>query len=103
MREFIIFIREKGVIGLAIGIIMGGAVTRLVTSIVDNLINPLIGAITGSAGELSAMAYKVPFTDIVFRWGAVVSSLIDFIAILAVVYFIFMRTPLAKIDRKKDA
>ncbi len=102
MKEFITFIREKGVLGLAVGIIMGGAVTKLVTSIVDNLLNPLIGAVTGAAGNLSSLAYTVPFTEITFKWGAFVSSLIDFVAILAVVYFIFVKSPINKIDKKSS-
>lgn len=100
MKEFITFIREKGVLGLAVGIIMGGAVTKLVTSIVDNLLNPLVGAITGAAGDLSSFAYTVPLTDITFKWGAFVSSLIDFIAVLAVIYFVFVKSPINKLDKK---
>lgn len=100
MKEFITFIREKGVLGLAVGIIMGGAVTKLVTSIVENLLNPLIGAVTGAAGNLSTMAYTVPMTQIVFKYGAFISSLIDFMAVLAVVYFVFVKSPINKIDKK---
>ena len=99
MKEFITFIREKGVLGLAVGIIMGGAVTKLVTSIVDNLLNPLIGAVTGAAGNLSTMAYTLPMTQITFKYGAFISSLIDFLAVLAVVYFVFVKSPLNKIDK----
>lgn len=103
LKEFIEFVREKGVLGLAIGIITGGAVTKLVNSIVENLVNPLIGAITGAAGNLNELAYTVPLTDITFKWGAFLSSLIDFFAIVAVVYFVFMKTPiLSKLDKKKE-
>ncbi len=102
MKEFIAFIREKGVLGLAVGIIMGGAVTKLVTSIVDNLLNPLIGAVTGAAGNLSAMEYTVPLTQITFKYGAFISSLIDFVAVLAVVYFVFVKSPINKIDKKPE-
>lgn len=102
MKEFITFIREKGVLGLAVGIIVGGAVTKLVTSIVDNLISPLIGALTGLAGNLTSLTYTVPMTSIVFKWGALVSSLIDFLAILLVVYFIFVKSPINKIDKKGE-
>lgn len=100
MKEFITFIREKGVLGLAVGIIMGGAVTKLVTSIVDNLLNPLIGAVTGAAGNLTTMEYTLPLTQISFKYGAFISSLIDFVAVLAVVYFVFVKSPINKIDKK---
>lgn len=100
MKEFITFIREKGVLGLAVGIIMGGAVTKLVTSIVENLINPLVGVVTGAAGNLNLLVYTVPLTGITFKYGALISSLIDFIAVLAVVYFVFVKSPINKIDKK---
>jgi large conductance mechanosensitive channel len=103
LQDFIVFIREKGVIGLAIGVIMGGAITNLVNSIVQNIINPLIGTITGAAGNLNQLAYKVPYTEIVFKWGAFLSSLIDFIAIIAVIYFLFMKAPIIRdLDKKKE-
>lgn len=102
MKEFITFVREKGVLGLAVGIIMGGAITKLVTSIVDNLLNPLIGAATGAAGNLNTLAYTLPYTNITFKYGALIVSLIDFVAIIAVVYFIFIKSPLNKIDYVKE-
>jgi len=102
MKEFITFIREKGVLGLAVGIIAGGAVTKLVNSIVENLINPLIGYVTGAAGDLASLSYTAPITGIVFKWGAVVSSMIDFTAVLFVVYFLFVKSPLNKLDKKVE-
>ncbi len=103
MKEFITFIREKGVLGLAVGIITGGAVTSLVNSIVENLVNPLIGAITGTAGNLNDLTYTIPLTHIIFKWGAFLSDLINFIAVLMVVYFVFVKSPLNKIDPKKES
>ncbi len=104
MKEFLHFIREKGVLGLAVGIIMGGAVTDFVKSIVDNLINPIIGwiikLIAGSATNLAAMKYTVPMTEITFGYGAFIVAMLNFIAVLAVVYFVFVKSPLNKIDKK---
>ncbi len=103
LRDFSTFIREKGVMGLAIGIIVGGAVTNLVNAIVTNFFNPLIGVITGAAGNLNSLVYKVPFTNIVFGWGALLSAIINFILILFVVYFIFMKLPFIRdMDKKKE-
>ena len=98
MKEFATFIREKGVLGLAVGIIMGGTITKLVTSMVDNLLSPVIGALTGAAGNLSALEYTVPLTHIVFKYGAFLSDFIDFTAVIAVVYFVFIKSPLNKMD-----
>ncbi len=99
-QEFTDFLREKGVVGLAVGIVTGGAVTKMVSSLVDNLINPLIGALTGAAGNLSEIMYTVPLTTITFKYGAVFASLIDLIAVLLVVYNVFVKSPLGKMDKK---
>jgi large conductance mechanosensitive channel len=100
IKEFTDFIREKGVVGLAVGIITGSAVTKMVSSIVDNLLSPLIGAITGAAGNLSEISWTVPLTKVTFKYGAVISSFIDLLAVLLVVYIIFVKSPLNKIDKK---
>lgn len=102
VKEFTHFIREKGVLGLAVGIIMGGAVTKFVNAIVEDLINPIIGWITGAAGNLNELVYTVPLTSVTFKYGAFISSMIDFVAVLAVVYFVFVKSPLSKIDKKAE-
>lgn len=103
MKDFISFIREKGVLGLAIGIIVGGSVSKFVNAIVTDLINPLLGAVTGSHNDLSLLAYTVPFTKIIFKWGDLLSNLIEFLSILLVVYIIFVKTPLIHaIDKPKE-
>jgi large conductance mechanosensitive channel len=97
LAEFANFVREKGVIGLAVGIVTGGAVTKMVSSLVENLINPLIGSIVGGV-DLSAMTFTVG--SAVYKYGAVMSSLIDLIAVLLVVYLVFVKSPLNKMDKK---
>lgn len=100
IKEFTDFIREKGVVGLAVGIITGGAVSKMVTSLVENILSPLIAAITGAAGNLSDLTWTVPLTQITFKYGAVVSASIDLMAVLLVVYLLFVKSPLNKIDKK---
>lgn len=103
ITEFIVFIREKGVVGLAIGIIIGGAITQFVNALVEDFINPLLGILTGKVANLEQIAYQVPHTEIVFKVGHLLSSFINFVTIAAVVYFLFMKVPLLRdIDTKKE-
>lgn len=95
MNGFITFIREQGVVGLAVGFILGGAVSKLVASLVEEIINPLIGLILGNTSGLAEMSLGV------VGLGAFVSVLIDFIIIAAVVYFIFKGLRLDTLDVKK--
>ena len=41
MKGFLEFVREQGVVGLATGFILGGAVSKVVTSLVTDIINPV--------------------------------------------------------------
>ena len=99
LTGFVEFIRKQGVIGLAIGFILGGAVSKTVTSLVDNIINPLIGALLGKV-NLADKAIEIGATSI--KYGAFISSIIDFIIIAAVIYFGFKALKLENLDMKKE-
>jgi large conductance mechanosensitive channel len=43
--EFMTFLKQYGVIGLAIAVIIGGKLNAVVTAVVDGLLMPLIGLI----------------------------------------------------------
>lgn len=92
---FISFLREQGVMGLAIGFILGGAVSKVVASLVTDIVNPAIAIIFGSREGIAAMSFKT------ITYGNFVAVLIDFIIIAAVVYFLFKGMGLDKVDAKK--
>lgn len=99
MSDFADFIREKGVVGLATGIIIGIAVTGVVDTLVDGVINPLVGLGLGKFKTLDAATFQ--FYSATISWGAFVSALIDFVIIAAVIYFGFKLLKLDKLDRPK--
>lgn len=96
MQGFITFIREQGVVGLAIGFILGGAVSKLVASLVNDIIQPLIGMLFGSTDGLASLAYKS------VSYGSFLAVLIDFLIVAAVVYFGFKALKLEGLDKKKE-
>lgn len=87
MQGFIEFIREKGVMGLAIGFILGGAVQKVVTALVQDIINPLLGILLGFAKNLNEAYVQLGSAKIM--WGDFLSVVLDFLVVSAVVYFIF--------------
>lgn len=99
MKDFIQFIREQGVMGLAIGFILGGAVSQVVASFVKDIINPIIGIVLGPAGNLASASFSVFGAKIL--WGSFVSVLINFLIVAAVVYYGFKGLRLDKLDIKK--
>lgn len=100
MKGFIDFIREQGVVGLAIGFILGGAVSKVVTALVEDIINPILGFVLGSAQGLETAAIQLGDTKILY--GDLISVIIDFLIIACVVYFGFKMLGLEKLDKKKE-
>ena len=47
LQGFIDFIREQGVVGLAVGLVLGVASKSVIDSLVNNIFNPVIGVLTG--------------------------------------------------------
>ncbi len=92
---FITFIREQGVVGLAIGFILGAAVGKVVTSLVTDVVNPLVGLLFSGEGLTELMVGPVAL-------GSFISALIDFGIIAAVIYFGFKGLGLDKLDVKKE-
>ena len=93
------FIRNQGVVGLAVGFILGGAVSKMVTSLVDNVINPLVGAMLG---KVDLVDKTFSMGSVSLKYGAFISTLVDFIIIAAVVYFGVKALGLDKLDKKPE-
>lgn len=100
MADFLQFIREQGVVGLAIGFILGGAVSGLVQSLIRDIINPILGLILGSVDGLASAS--IPFFGAEILWGNFVTVLINFFVVALVVYFGFKGLKLDKLDKKKS-
>ncbi|MFA6253293.1 MAG: large conductance mechanosensitive channel protein MscL [Patescibacteria group bacterium] len=99
MKGFINFIREQGVVGLAVGFILGGAISKVVSGLVNDIINPLIGSLLGGA-NLDQLAWQLGENKIMF--GAFVNTVIDFIIVALVVYFGVRILKLDRLDKKKE-
>ena len=99
LNEFMDFIKKYGVLGLAIGIIVGDAVKQLVNSIIKNLLSPLLGLIPNmkgleglnfarnSTGSLIMNGMTEKGDQIVFNYGPFFSDAINFLALMAVVFY----------------
>lgn len=82
---FVDFVRKQGVVGLAIGFILGGAVSKVVTALVTDIINPLLSIVLGATDTLKAL--KVTVGSVEILWGDFVSVTIDFLVIALIVYY----------------
>lgn len=99
MQGFIDFIRKQGVVGLAVGFIVGVAVGQVVNSLVSDLVNPVIGLVIGK-NNLDQLVFHAGKAT--FNYGHFIGILINFIVILAVVYFLFKALHLERLDKEEE-
>ncbi|MEM4271874.1 MAG: MscL family protein [Candidatus Pacearchaeota archaeon] len=85
IKEFMDFLREYKVVGLAIAFIMGVAATALIKSLVDNIIMPIITPFIPDGAWKTATFALGP---IVLSWGAFLGELINFVIIAFVVFIV---------------
>lgn len=104
MGGFINFIREQGVVGMAVGLAIGTAAGDTVKKLVTAFIDPLVQLVVGSQQGLQSASFTVEVAGRKgeFLYGAFVSSLITLIAVAFVVYAIVHFLKLDKLDKKKD-
>ena len=81
--EFMKFLKEYGVLGLAIGVIIGSKAGELVKSIVDGLLMPVIGLLLPS-GDWQQLVVGP------FQIGIVLAAMINFI-LVAFIVFVFAK------------
>jgi len=102
---FIGFVREQGVVGMAVGLAIGAAAGATVKQIVDGFINPIVGFILGGT-DLSGVVWNTGLkngdVELTFGWGAILSSVITLLATAFVIYYVIHAAKLDKLDKKKE-
>lgn len=99
---FMDFIRKQGVVGLAVGLVLGVQVKAVVDQIVASFINPILGLILPGSGGLAekSFALTVGSKQAIFSYGAFISVMISFLTVAFLVYFGVKALRLDKLDRK---
>jgi large conductance mechanosensitive channel len=102
---FMDFLREQSVVGLAIGLVLGTQAKVLVDQIIASFFNPFIGLLLPGEGTLAQKTASLTIGEktATIGWGAFVISLITFLVVAAVVYFVFKGLRLDRLDKKKEA
>jgi len=86
--EFMDFIGKSGVLGLAIGFIMGTYIGKVVSALVGDIIMPIPGAFI-PGGDWRKAIVSVPIGQgINFALGDFMGVILDFVIVAVVVFFI---------------
>ena len=97
--EFKAFLVKQGVLGLAVAVVIGGAVGKLVTALVTDLIMPIVGAAVPSGDWRKAV---VQIGNVKFMVGDFAGVLLDFL-IVALVVFLMVKALVKEEPEKEPA
>ena len=106
-QEFFDFLKTFGIIGLAIAFVIGQAASRLVTAFVNDIIDPIIGFFlpAGSLETLSIKVTNLAGSTTEFKYGDLISNIIDFLIIALIVFLAYKQLSKYKLveDKTKPA
>ena len=100
MKEFIAFLKQYGVIGLAIAVIIGGKLNEFVTAVVGGLLMPIVGAATSATGG-DWRAWAPEIVGVKFELGRVIGSSIDFLVVAFLVFWLAKKILKEEVVTKK--
>lgn len=91
-KDFMAFLKQYGVIGLAIAVVIGGKLNAVVTAVVEGILMPLLAPLLGAAGEDWRKAVlRIGGTPehplFQFGTGQVIGALIDFLLVAFIVFW----------------
>lgn len=97
--DFKKFAGNRSFVDLAVGIVVGIAVTTVITGIVGSVINPAIGvAFHKNLDDVG----NVTVNGSTFTFGVLLSDVINFVLVLAVVFMILVY-PMIRMERRRAA
>ncbi len=98
LREFRDFVLRGNIVELAVAFVMGLAFATVVNSLVENLVMPIVTAIIGEP-DFRGLTFTI--NDSVFRYGAFLTDLLQFVAIAAAVFFFIVKPVQAMLARAR--
>lgn len=103
LKEFKDFAMKGSLVEIAVAFVMGGAFGKVITSFTEGMVAPIIGLLTGKSLNENMLVIKNKVdavTDaagkvlteeipaVVIKWGAFLTSVIDFVIVAFVLFLI---------------
>ena len=101
VNKFILFVQQQGVIGLAVAVVLGGAVQKLVTALVTDILNPILAIFLGRNSNFATATFTVGKAS--FLYGDFISNIINFFIIAFAIYLLVKVIHADMLDKPKDA
>lgn len=89
VKEFKEFLLRGNLVDLAVAVVIGAAFTAVVAAVTADIITPLIKAIFGGGTQFDSLVWTVNGSKIFY--GKVLTALLNFAIVAAVLYFLVIR------------
>ena len=99
LQELRDFILRGNIVELAVAFVIGLAFAAVVNSLVNDLVMPLIAMVIGKP-DFSDLTFTI--NDAVFRYGAFITAVVQFLAVAAAVFFFVVRPMNALMSRLRS-
>ena len=96
IKEFRDFVMRGNLVDLAVAFVIGAAFGTVVAALVADLITPLIAALGGEP-DFNALDFEINGST--FRYGHFLNTLLTFLIVAAVVFFLVIKPFNALMDR----
>jgi large conductance mechanosensitive channel len=100
LKGFKDFLMRGNVVDLAVAVVIGAAFGTIVTAFTSNIINPLVALFGGNNVEGFAYQLLDANEKTKMDFGALITAVINFAIVAAVVYFVFV-LPMNKIKERR--
>ena len=99
---FTAFIRDQGVVGVGIGLVLGIQIKAVVDTIMASFVNPITAMLPGGT-SLSNRSVTIELADRSAKlgWGAIVYSLFTFLIVAFIIYAAYKLLRLDKLKKEK--
>lgn len=88
-NDFINFLVDKKVIAIGIGLLLASQLSIFVNTFVNTVVNPIIRKILKNDQGQKLEQLKITYFEVEFELGKLITSLINFMIILFVIYLIY--------------
>ncbi|NKE60893.1 large-conductance mechanosensitive channel protein MscL [Lentzea sp. PSKA42] len=101
LKGFKDFLMRGNVVDLAVAVVIGAAFGSIVTAFTSNIINPLVALFGGN--NVEGLAFKLIDANEKTKmdFGALITAVINFAIVAAVVYFVFV-LPMNKLKERRE-
>lgn len=88
VNKFFLFLQNKSIIPLAIGVIIADTVKQIVNALVDGIIRPFLGLFSPTSNDFAP--FNIEINGVLFKFGDLISVILQTFIIFVILYVVLV-------------